>query len=138
LNTTTGPVVSVAAAERIRKQVSDAVAAGAKTEIPKGTYALDKEGTAFVGPQVLTNVTHDMSCSSFRIKTNLGVMKDETFGPILGVQKVSSDEEAINLMNDSEFGLTGSIWTKNTDGKAEELADQVEAGTIFINRFLIL
>jgi hypothetical protein len=63
-------------------------------------------------------------------------MKDETFGPILGVQKVSSDEEAINLMNDSEFGLTGSIWTKNTDGKAEELADQVEAGTVFINRFV--
>lgn len=65
-------------------------------------------------------------------------MKDETFGPILGVQKVSSDEEAINLMNDSEFGLTGSIWTKNSDGKAEELADQIEAGTVFINRFGIV
>jgi acyl-CoA reductase-like NAD-dependent aldehyde dehydrogenase len=65
LNTTTGPVVSVAAAERIRKQISDAVAAGAKAEIPNGTYALDKEGTAFVGPQVLTNVHHDMSCSPF-------------------------------------------------------------------------
>ena len=47
-------------------------------------------------------------------------MKDETFGPIIGVMKVSSDEEAITLMNDSEFGLTGSIWTKNLDGKAEE------------------
>jgi|SRR5271170_1989463 len=64
-------------------------------------------------------------------------MKDETFGPIIGIQKVSSDEEAIELMNDSEFGLTGSIWTKNLDGKAEELADQVEAGTVFINRFFI-
>jgi len=63
-----------------------------------------------------------------------GVMRDETFGPIIGIQKVSSDEEAIELMNDSEFGLTGSIWTKDTDGKAEELADQVEAGTVFINR----
>jgi len=62
-------------------------------------------------------------------------MRDETFGPIIGIQKVSSDEEAIELMNDSEFGLTGSIWTKNTDGKAEELADQVEAGTVFINRY---
>jgi len=62
-------------------------------------------------------------------------MRDETFGPIIGIQKVSSDEEAIALMNDSEFGLTGSIWTKNTDGKAEELADQIEAGTVFINRF---
>jgi acyl-CoA reductase-like NAD-dependent aldehyde dehydrogenase len=61
-------------------------------------------------------------------------MRDETFGPILGVQKVSSDDEAIQLMNDSEFGLTGSIWTQNLDGKADELADQVEAGTVFINR----
>jgi acyl-CoA reductase-like NAD-dependent aldehyde dehydrogenase len=66
LNTTTGPVVSVAAAERIRKQVSDAVAAGARAEIPTGTYALDKEGTAFVGPQVLTNVNHKMSFSHSR------------------------------------------------------------------------
>ena len=130
--------MSVAAAERIRKQVSDAIASGAKAEIPAGTFALDKEGTAFVGPQVLTNVNHDMSTSYSRVWTNLGVMKDETFGPILGVQKVSSDEEAINLMNDSEFGLTGSIWTKNSDGKAEELADQVEAGTVFINRYGIV
>jgi len=61
-------------------------------------------------------------------------MREETFGPIIGVQKVCSDEEAIKLMNDSEFGLTGSIWTQNLDGKAEELADQIEAGTVFINR----
>jgi acyl-CoA reductase-like NAD-dependent aldehyde dehydrogenase len=61
LGTTTGPVVSVAAAARIRKQISDAVESGANAEIPTGTYAMDKEGSAFVGPQVLTNVTHDMS-----------------------------------------------------------------------------
>jgi len=61
-------------------------------------------------------------------------MRDETFGPIIGIMKVSSDEEAIRLMNDSEFGLTGSIWTRNLDGKAEDLVDQVEAGTVFINR----
>lgn len=66
-----------------------------------------------------------------------GIMRDETFGPIIGVMKVSSDEEAIQLMNDSEFGLTGSIWSKNTDGKAEELADQVEAGTVFMNRLVM-
>lgn len=65
-------------------------------------------------------------------------MRDETFGPIIGIQKVSSDEEAIELVNDSEFGLTGSIWTKNLDGKAEELADQVEAGTVFINRYFLI
>jgi acyl-CoA reductase-like NAD-dependent aldehyde dehydrogenase len=63
LSTTTGPVVSVAAAERIRKQVSDAIASGAQAEIPSGTFILDKEGTAFVGPQILTNVNHEMSTS---------------------------------------------------------------------------
>ena len=60
-NTTTGPVVSVAAATRIRKQVAEAVAAGAKLEIPEGTFPNDRYGTAFVGPQVLTNVNHTMS-----------------------------------------------------------------------------
>ena len=128
-------MVSIAAAARIRKQVEDAVAAGAKAEIPAGTFRLDKSGTAFVGPQVLTNVNHSMSSHILTAILISGVMKDETFGPIIGVMKVSSDEEAIKLMNDSEFGLTGSIWTKNLDGKAEELADQVEAGTVFINRY---
>jgi acyl-CoA reductase-like NAD-dependent aldehyde dehydrogenase len=61
LNTTKGPVVSTAAAERIRKQISDAVAAGAKIEIPEGTFPLDRPGSSFVGPQVLTNVNHNMS-----------------------------------------------------------------------------
>jgi acyl-CoA reductase-like NAD-dependent aldehyde dehydrogenase len=60
-STTTGPVVSVAAAERIRKQINDAVAAGAKLEIKPGTFPLDKEGSTFVGPQLLTNVNHEMS-----------------------------------------------------------------------------
>lgn len=127
-------MVSIAAATRIRKQVADAVSAGARIEIPPGTFPLDKSGTAFVGPQVVTNVNHNMSIYILTAMLISGVMKDETFGPIIGVMKVSSDEEAIKLMNDSEFGLTGSIWTKNLDGKAEELADQVEAGTIFINR----
>ena len=65
MSTTTGPVVSIAAAARIRKQVADAVAAGAKAEIPAGTYPHDKSGTTFVGPQVLTNVNHDMSIRDF-------------------------------------------------------------------------
>ena len=65
-------------------------------------------------------------------------MRDETFAPIIGIMKVASDEKAIELMNDSEFGLTGSIWTRNIDGKAEDLADQVEAGTVFINRYSLV
>jgi acyl-CoA reductase-like NAD-dependent aldehyde dehydrogenase len=60
-------------------------------------------------------------------------MQEETFGPIIGIQKVSSDAEAIELMNDSEYGLTASIWTKSLDDFST-LADQVQAGTIFLNR----
>jgi len=66
INTSTGPLVSVAAATRIRNQMADAVAAGAKLEIPEGTFPLDKYGIAFVGPQVLTNVNHTMSMSIVR------------------------------------------------------------------------
>lgn len=60
-------------------------------------------------------------------------MNDETFGPIIPVMRVSNDEDALRLMNESEFGLTASIWTKNT-AKGEELAEHVEAGTVFVNR----
>ena len=60
-------------------------------------------------------------------------MNDETFGPIIPVMRVGNDEEAVRQMNDSEFGLTASIWTKDT-AKGEELAEHVEAGTVFVNR----
>lgn len=73
-------------------------------------------------PTLLTNVSHEMD-----------VMNDETFGPVIPVMKVGSDEEAIRLMNDSEFGLTASIWTKDA-ARGEELASEVEAGTVFVNR----
>lgn len=61
------------------------------------------------------------------------VMKEETFGPVIPVMKVKNDSEAIKLMNDSEFGLTASIWTKDT-AKGAELAEDVDAGTVFVNR----
>ena len=60
-------------------------------------------------------------------------MNDETFGPVIPVMKIGSDEEAIRLMNDSEFGLTASIWTRDI-ARGEELANEVEAGTVFVNR----
>merc|ERR1711939_1153592 len=78
--------------------------------------------STLVGPVLLTGVSHAMS-----------VMKDETFGPVIPVQKVSGDEEAVRLMNDSQFGLTASIWTKDVK-RGEELTRQVEAGTVFVNR----
>lgn len=60
-------------------------------------------------------------------------MKEETFGPVMPIMKVSSDEEAVALMNDSDYGLTASVWTKDM-ARGEELIDQIEAGTVFINR----
>src|SRR5437763_14085511 len=62
-------------------------------------------------------------------------MRDETFGPVIGIMKVTSDKEAISLMNDSEFGLTASLWSSNRDGKVDELADLLDAGTVFVNRY---
>ncbi|KAG1722313.1 Aldehyde/histidinol dehydrogenase [Suillus lakei] len=120
--TTLGPVISITSAERIRQQVSSAVQTGARALIPEILYPKAEPGTAFVAPQVLVDVNHSMD-----------VMKEETFGPIIGIQKVSSDAKAIELMNDSEYGLTASIWTKSLDDFST-LADQVQAGTIFLNR----
>jgi len=71
---------------------------------------------------VLTNVNHEMR-----------VMTEESFGPVVGIQKVASDEEALALMNDSEFGLTAAIFSRDVDA-AMALADRVEAGTVFLNR----
>nr|VWP00729.1 Peroxisome biosynthesis protein [Ganoderma boninense] len=123
-----GPVCSVASAERIRKQVADAVAAGAKALIPENPFPAAKSGTAFVAPQVLVDVDHSME-----------VMKEETFGPVIGIQKVASDVEALALMNDSPYGLTASVWT-NAEGNPESeqaflhLADELHTGTVFLNR----
>jgi len=63
----------------------------------------------------------------------MSVMKDETFGPVVGIIKVKDDAEAIKLMNDSQFGLTASIWTKDMVA-AERIGDQLESGTVFMNR----
>jgi len=60
-------------------------------------------------------------------------MRDESFGPVVGIMKVSGDEEAIELMNDSEFGLTAAIWTSDM-GAAKSIGERVETGTVFMNR----
>ncbi|MEM5530116.1 aldehyde dehydrogenase family protein [Gammaproteobacteria bacterium AS21] len=120
--TNLGPMIKPAAADFVRKQVSDALAAGAIAHVDTTAFALDTAGSAYMAPQVLSNVTHDMS-----------VMVDESFGPVVGVIKVSSDEEAIALMNDSEFGLTAGIWSEDL-AAVEKIAPQLEAGTVFMNR----
>ena len=122
-DTQIGPVVSKRAKDMITKQVADAIKDGAKDETPANqTFAnLDPSGN-YVAPVLLSGVNHSMS-----------VMNDETFGPVIPVQKVSSDEEAVSLMNDSQFGLTASVWTKDVP-KGEELIQHIEAGTVFVNR----
>ncbi|KAI0006784.1 aldehyde dehydrogenase [Xylariaceae sp. FL0662B] len=118
-----GPVVSKRSKETIESHIRDALDKGARDVTPENpTFTgLPPKGN-FVKPTLLVDVNHDML-----------VMTEETFGPVIPVMKVSSDEAAVKLMNDSEFGLTASIWTKDTD-KGYELAEQVEAGTVFVNR----
>jgi len=117
--TTLGPMANVRFADEVRAQIAEAVAAGAVAHIE--TFAED-DGGAYLTPQILTNVTHDMR-----------VMRDESFGPVVGIMKVSSDDEAIALMNDSEFGLTASLWTRDV-ARAERIGDRIETGTVFMNR----
>ncbi len=121
-NTTLGPMVKTAAADFARKQIADAVAMGAKALIDASHFSADKTGTPYMAPQVLVNVNHHMR-----------VMTEETFAPVVGIMAVKSDEEAIALMNDSEYGLTASIWTADIE-KALTIGEQVETGTWFMNR----
>ena len=117
--TTLGPMANVRFAEEVRAQISEALADGATALIE--TMAAD-DGGAYLSPQILTNVTHDMR-----------VMRDESFGPVVGIMAVKDDDEAIRLMNDSEFGLTASIWTQDIDA-ALEIGARIETGTVFLNR----
>ncbi|KAF9377402.1 hypothetical protein CPB97_010219 [Podila verticillata] len=120
--TTLGPMVKTKAADFVREQTAEAIAQGAKAHIDVSLFPANKEGTPYLAPQVLTNVTHKMR-----------VMTEESFGPVVGIMKVASDEEAIHLMNDSDFGLSASIWTKDADA-ALAIGDQIETGTWFMNR----
>ncbi|SHH16396.1 aldehyde dehydrogenase family protein [Cognatishimia maritima] len=117
--TTIGPMANVRFADEVRAQIAEAVEAGAIAHI--APFAED-DGGAYLTPQILTNVNHDMR-----------VMRDESFGPVVGIMKVASDDEAIRLMNDSEFGLTASLWTRNLE-RAEHVGDRIETGTVFMNR----
>jgi len=117
--TTMGPMAHRRFADVVRGQIDSAVAAGAKAHIAR----MDADdGGAYLTPQILTNVTHQME-----------VMREESFGPVVGIMKVASDEEAIALMNDSQYGLTASLWTSDTE-RAERVGNAIETGTVFLNR----
>ena len=117
--TTLGPMAHTRFAQEVRAQTAEAIAQGAVAHIP--TFPED-DGGAYLSPQILTNVTHDMR-----------VMHEESFGPVVGIMPVRDDAHAIELMNDSNFGLTASVWTQDAK-RAEAIADQIETGTVFMNR----
>ena len=120
--TTLGPVVRTAAADTIRAQLRAAIAAGARPAIEEGEFARSKPGTPYLAPQLLLDAPPDSV-----------VMREEIFGPVAGVMKVHSDDEALQRMNDSPFGLTAAIWTRD-EAAALALGEQVDTGTWFMNR----
>lgn len=120
--TTLGPMVRTSAADFVRAQVAEAIAAGAVAHLDPRMFPADQPGTPYVAPQILTRVDHTMR-----------VMTEETFGPVAGIMAVDSDEEAIRLMSDSRYGLTAAIWTTD-ETAAVRIGEQVETGTWFMNR----
>ncbi|WP_092362203.1 aldehyde dehydrogenase family protein [Cribrihabitans marinus] len=117
--TTIGPMAHVRFARVARDQIEDAIAKGATYHIDRFP---DDDGGAYLTPQILTGVNHDMD-----------VMREETFGPVVGIMPVHDDEEAIALMNDSRFGLTAAIWTRDVDA-ADRIGRRLQTGTVFMNR----
>jgi acyl-CoA reductase-like NAD-dependent aldehyde dehydrogenase len=120
--TTLGPMVRTAAADFARGQVAEAVEQGARALIDEGEFPASRAGTPYLAPQILVEVDHSMR-----------LMREESFAPIVGIMRVDSDEEAIRLMNDSPFGLTASVWTRDADA-ALAIGERVDVGTWFMNR----
>lgn len=121
-DTTIGPMVNTASATFVRTQIHDALAQGAVALVGETQFAGSAPGTPYLGPTVLVNVDHSMS-----------VMRDESFGPVIGIMRVKSDDEAIALMNDSPYGLTASVWTSDQDA-AIRIGNHIETGTVYMNR----
>jgi acyl-CoA reductase-like NAD-dependent aldehyde dehydrogenase len=120
--TTLGPLARARAADFVREQIAEAVAMGARALIDPRAFPADRPGTPYLAPQVLVDVTHGMR-----------VMSEESFGPVVGIMPVADDAEAVVRMNDSRYGLTASIWTRDAEA-ALALGDELETGTVFMNR----
>ena len=120
--TTLGPVVRAAAAGQIRAQIEANVAAGAAPALAERDFPASRAGTPYLAPQILLGVDHSMP-----------VMREEIFGPVCGIMPVAGDEQAVQLMNDSAFGLTAAVWTQDAEA-ALSIGARVETGTFFMNR----
>ena len=116
-----GPMAQARFADFIREQKAEALRKGATAHMNTKDER-DREGSPYLPAEVLTGVDHQMS-----------VMREESFGPIVGIMKVRGDEDAIALMNDSPYGLTASVWTSDIE-HAVKIGDRVETGTVFMNR----
>ncbi|RUR13730.1 aldehyde dehydrogenase family protein [Legionella sp. km772] len=121
-NTTLGPMVRASAADFVREQIKEAVEMGARAHINPHDFPMDKPGSPYLAPQVLTQVNH-----------NMRIMWEESFGPVVGIMPVANDEEAIELMNDSDYGLTAAVFTKDL-AAGVAIGERLNTGTFFINR----
>jgi succinate-semialdehyde dehydrogenase/glutarate-semialdehyde dehydrogenase len=116
-----GPMVSRDQYELVKELVDDAVANGAELRCGGPAELEGYPDAAFYAPAVLTGVTH-----------NMRIMREEIFGPVVPIVTVDSEEEAIELANDSEFGLSASVWTLDR-AKGDRIARRIEAGSVWIN-----
>ena len=119
--TSLGPMAHKRFAQVVREQIAEATAKGARALVDPKLFPQD-DGGAYLAPQVLVDVDHSMT-----------IMREETFGPAVGIMKVRDDAEALALMNDSKYGLTVSLWTGDAE-RAARLGESLETGTVFMNR----
>ncbi|MGC7403035.1 aldehyde dehydrogenase family protein [Pandoraea pneumonica] len=120
--TTLGPLVRVSAAEGVRGILADALERGARNLIDAARFTADRDGTAYMAPALMVDVDHRMT-----------LMNDECFGPAVGIMRVKGDDEAIRWMNDSPYGLTAAVFTRDEDA-AVRIGERVATGTFFMNR----
>ena len=118
-----GAIIHSPQLEIIESHVSDAVSKGAK--VLRGGRRADTETGLYYEPTLMVDVDHSMT-----------IVKDETFGPILPVVRVSDEAEALRLANDTRFGLHGSVWTKDKQ-RGARFASQMASGTVAVNDVVV-